>query len=602
MKIGSKDLSRNIFDPLMQQCLLFGDCKPLREAATKLMRRLFSLMPGTLIPTANAMVGVLESVFILPQETAEGFMSVLKHLLTKLDSDNANGPSSANKSPDKFDKKHIIKQLLDLSQQELDRLQTAQSRMHLQEDSISRELWTGYSLYSSLDLVIALVQNKDFFAAKDAELACQIIRCYAKARKLLTISNSYIDKSLISLETLFSTLPQESLEERKAIITYCLQVLKENSDDEEIRTALYAELYRFVNPEKPEPKYCVLLQKAATQEMFIRGNMNKSPYPAAELGTLMRDIRAKVCKDLEMKDAEQIMELLVGGKIVELDLPIRLVYEKVWWPYVYRQKNPDAEEIAPIEHAKPSELEPMCVIYRLAGVDGEATENRIESLAESKGAEDPEVVFSAAGALVEGGLEMMLEHLRGVSSLQKKKLLVEQIVKLLGVAVKIQAGRGKIIEVRGTNILATKLIEFLPHYESPEGHIVDSLIFILETIITEANKSVSVLSLQNNVVDIGHIKKILERLNQTCEKMILYKENINSNIFFPLITKSDRARKVCGPANPHSALLCLRKRRSRKRVGGLFQAMDRLRRVGRREAQCGQAKTAISCGETGRYH
>lgn len=107
--------------------------------------------------------------------------------------------------------------------------------------------------------------------------------------------------------------------------------------------------------------------------------MSKNPYPSNTLGKTMGEVRLKVCKELELAEPE-LMEMLVANKIVGTDLSIKSVYEQVWWPYVCRQRNPDEYDIPPIEDQPKSALVPMNVTYRLAGIDGEATEDRVETL------------------------------------------------------------------------------------------------------------------------------------------------------------------------------------------------------------------------------
>ena len=96
----------------------------------------------------------------------------------------------------------------------------------------------------------------------------------------------------------------------------------------------------------------------------------------------MSDVRLKICRDCDIGEPE-MLELLVAGKIVTMNLPINAVYEQVWWPHVYKQKHPDSYEVPPIEQGmkdEPALLSPMVCIFRLAGMDGEATEDRVESL------------------------------------------------------------------------------------------------------------------------------------------------------------------------------------------------------------------------------
>lgn len=78
--------------------------------------------------------------------------------------------------------------------------------------------------------------------------------------------------------------------------------------------------------------YLLVLNKAHTQEEFIRGSM-KNPYSSAEIGPLMRDVKNKICHQLDLLglvEDDYGMELLVAGNIISLDLSIAQVYEQVW--------------------------------------------------------------------------------------------------------------------------------------------------------------------------------------------------------------------------------------------------------------------------------
>ena len=62
------------------------------------------------------------------------------------------------------------------------------------------------------------------------------------------------------------------------------------------------------------------------------------------------------------------MELLVRGQIVNLTLPIFLVYEQLWRPALFVYSPASAANV------------PMEIVYGLQGLDGEATEALIDSL------------------------------------------------------------------------------------------------------------------------------------------------------------------------------------------------------------------------------
>jgi len=108
------------------------------------------------------------------------------------------------------------------------------------------------------------------------------------------------------------------------------------------------------------------LLKAASQEEFIRGSCGRAPVPASALpGPLMRHVKDWVCARLGLDGLvgdEYGMELLVGGRLVALDAPVQLLHDRVW---------------APAQAAAGGGARPMAVTYRLAGLDGEASEERL---------------------------------------------------------------------------------------------------------------------------------------------------------------------------------------------------------------------------------
>jgi len=205
----------------------------------------------------------------------------------------------------------------------------------------------------------------------------------------------------------FSALSAESVEDQERLCRACIRALGAHRAG---RTPafLIQQLSSIMCPAEVEPVYYLTLQKSPTQEEFIRGGMTKNPYPSSELGASMRDVKRKICIDLDMAgliEDDNGMELLVRGRvpsaappppegspsfrdwpclmslcfpvalradqepgqgrsgyaqppvarrhIVALDLPIRLVYEQVW-------RAPGAAAAA-----NGSAAAPMVVVYRL---------------------------------------------------------------------------------------------------------------------------------------------------------------------------------------------------------------------------------------------
>lgn len=93
------------------------------------------------------------------------------------------------------------------------------------------------------------------------------------------------------------------------------------------------QLCNIICPTKPEPAYMMVLNKAHTQEEFIRGSMTKNPYSSLEIGPLMRDVKNKICRQLELLglvEDDYGMELLVAGNIIALDLSVAQVLSRMY--------------------------------------------------------------------------------------------------------------------------------------------------------------------------------------------------------------------------------------------------------------------------------
>jgi len=177
---------------------------------------------------------------------------------------------------------------------------------------------------------------------------------------------------------LVQQLTSDSEEDKNNLLEACVQSLEKFADTSDTRTPMFVfeRLCNTIRPAAPEVEALLHLEKIESQEEFIRGTMTKNPYQSAEIGLLMRDVKNKICTDLELYgllEDDNGMELLVCDKIIALDLNIKEIYEQVW-----RKENPG-------EHS------PMVVVFRLQGLDGEATEERVDHLNDAEQEEgDPE--------------------------------------------------------------------------------------------------------------------------------------------------------------------------------------------------------------------
>ena len=294
-----------------------------------------------------------------------------------------------------------------------------------------------------------------------------------------------------------------------------------------LQLVICQQLLDIIHPPLPSKAYQVLLRKSPTQEEYIRGNMRRQPYSSSDFpGPLMRHIQDTICTDLKLTNEENMFELLVAGKIISMDLDITKVYERVWKPQVEqqqqaganasaaadaRERERDRERLREREHLRarerllapmadssslshlhpdlmsdsemseddplldpasphpppPTSLPPMTVIFRLTGLDGEATEPLVESLPDDSAEKvDVEEQFRECDVLQEtvgGGREVdggggrgsglavligRLEELKDLSHDVDYKL-AQELLKVLSYACQLRGNRRHLLQMRG---------------------------------------------------------------------------------------------------------------------------------------------------------
>jgi hypothetical protein len=261
----------------------------------------------------------------------------------------------------------------------------------LVEVSISQ----GHGL-SCLLLLISSLGEQEWARKELRRGLSQVIRSLLNVRRLTLMKNKVIAESQEYLERLFETLHTDcSSEERNEFITQCVAATK--ASDQAARVFLYEQICKIIAPKRPDPVYFLHLSKSASQEEYIRGSMEKNPYSSKEVGPLMKHVRERICRELELSDPE-LLELLVAERIISPELKVIDVYEHVLWPFL-QETSPKFEGKA-IHDIALEELPNMIVVYRLAGLDGEATEDRVDSLpCLEVEVEDLETKYAVAGVL-----------------------------------------------------------------------------------------------------------------------------------------------------------------------------------------------------------
>jgi len=315
------------------------------------------------------------------------------------------------------------------------------------------------SLGHGLVCLLGMISNLSSFPwgkeiiRNSKNLANYIINSFLNVRKIHFVKNKVISESQGHLEKLFDLLHLDCSEgQRHNFLLECIEALLQRQDDPLAQSFLIQQITRIIAPAKPEPVYCLKLEKAPTQEEFIRGNMEKNPYSSKEVGPLMSNVRERICKELEYSDPE-ILELLVAEQIVAPSLSVNDVYEHVLWPTL-KNLNPKYQGKKPSEFLL-EELPPMIITFRLAGLDGEATENIIESIPGTGNVEeDPEIKYAITSVLgqdIKGSsmIAYCLELLRS-SWVQH---VSDSVLNLLYYSCQISINRHKLCETGGVPVL-----------------------------------------------------------------------------------------------------------------------------------------------------
>ncbi|XVF71321.1 hypothetical protein PTKIN_Ptkin12aG0027900 [Pterospermum kingtungense] len=298
------------------------------------------------------------------------------------------------------------------------------------------------------------------------------------------------------LKDLLDSLLLESSENKRQFIRACICGLQIHGEEKKGRTCLFIleQLCNLICPSKPEAVYLLVLNKAHTQEEFIRGSMTKNPYSSAEIGPLMRDVKNKICHQLDLiglLEDDYGMELLVAGNIISLDLSVAQVYEQVW-----KKSNSQSSSVVANSSMLSSgavtstrDCPPMIVTYRLQGLDGEATEPMIKELEEDREeSQDPEVEFAIAGAVREyDGLEIllrMIQRLRDDFKSNQEQLVA--VLNLLMHCCKIRENRRALLRLGALGLLleTARRAFSVDAMEPAEG-----ILLIVESLTMEANES-----------------------------------------------------------------------------------------------------------------
>lgn len=371
------------------------------------------------------------------------------------------------------------------------------SNVECLERSLHIDISQGFILHKLIELLGKFLEVPNIRSRFIREqLLSDILEALIVIRGLIVQKTKLISDCNRLLKDLLDSLLLESNENKRQFVQACIGGLQVHGEDKKVRTSMFIleQLCNLICPSKPEPVYLLILNKAHTQEEFIRGSMTKNPYSSAEIGPLMRDVKNKICHQLDLLgllEDDYGMELLVAGNIISLDLSIAQVCEQVW-KKSNSQTLPAASGTGFLSvnaATATRECPPMTVTYRLQGLDGEATEPMIKELDEDREeSQDPEVEFAITGAVREcGGLEILLsmvQRLRDDLKSNQEQLIA--VLNLVMLCCKTRENRRKLLSLGALGLLLeTARRAFLVDAMEPA----EGILLIVESLTLEANES-----------------------------------------------------------------------------------------------------------------
>lgn len=226
-------------------------------------------------------------------------------------------------------------------------------------------------------------------------------------------SKSYIHAGIEIMEAQypnFHHLHHKSRQESSSNRSYRNKLLGDAILTPSAEQALVQSICDVVRPPKKPLKLKVFMRRAPTQEEFFRGSLSQNPILISSLKTeqgsssnssnnepKVKDLRQRIANELQMGDSAELLELLVANKILDMNLKLRVVAQTEWRNHLlenastvhsensFRQymSGTSLSESGLLSRARFDEntpissLPPMVVTYRLAGVDGEATEDTV---------------------------------------------------------------------------------------------------------------------------------------------------------------------------------------------------------------------------------
>ncbi|CAM4878013.1 unnamed protein product [Rotaria socialis] len=387
----------------------------------------------------------------------------------------------------------------------------------------------GYSIKCLTELLHLFLQQDELKQKYKSILIAIVLNGYLSLKKLIVQRTKLIDEAQNKMLELLEQMTRGNEQETRQFMIICIDTIEKfQLSDMQTPLFIFERLCNLIYPEETmqeNKEFFIVVEKDPNQEDFLQGRMMGNPYSSADpaMGSLMRDIKNKICTDCELialLEDDNGMELLVANKIINLGLAVRDVYKKVWLPFIntHQGSSPNADPTAgggggggggggpqPVVNPSQNDHEPMHIVYRMRGLLGDATEDIIETFdtkknANENGEDDPENIYSLANVLSEhSGLETMLKRLDSIYDMSSGKALLHILLKLFEYAIKLKLNRQRLIDpkLRAISSMLNKLNLLLKTEIEEQGRdqtllsLTEKLLFIMDQLFHEASTTLS---------------------------------------------------------------------------------------------------------------
>lgn len=456
-----KKLPRNNFEILGKDVLfklLLNDCSSsVRDTTTKIIK--------CLCGNSQKEIGILQALTtLLPDAMVRGeyssnFFSLFNTLVEKEERKVLLSSKGFLSFVCKLLKKEVV---------HLHHLETFSSNQ-------SQDLSTGSSLYFLVTLLSDFLHISDIlneFKTKEEHVST-VLSSFLSLKSFVVQKTKSTTDSQSILRQLTDKL-QETESDKKLFIIACIDTLKMYSDN---RTALFVfeKLNSMIQPVKTEPVYKLKLTRAASQEFYFQGRLSKQQWTTKEFSkngqpALMSDVKDKICEEMNIH-SDIPFELLVNNCIIALNLPVVKVYEKVWLT-----RNVETNNNTPME-----------IVFRFQGIDGEATEDRIETLPRDDESIDIAQKSKITSVIsTHGGVEVIVSYLRSITDFGSDKELAKNLLQFMLYCTYSKLNRRRFLMTDTVECLLSKCKYVFQHSEMAE--IAELLLLCIKPLVKEATK------------------------------------------------------------------------------------------------------------------